>query len=260
MSIIFSSTNSINSNGWQGYGIRQVVPLANLTNPGFNIGQIRVTLVFHSTTNAGIIDALEVGAGIISLAYYFDGSQVPLKFSGASSLAITGAQTVVTDWSDFTFNFSTAVSLVIAMHFSGTEVDARNNTTSSGNTLYYRSSAVTADTALSAPSGTYTTLANEVDFITLIEFQQISSSSLLSGYDSSRLQFVADALRTAVSPTVLDLTMEVDRRKHSTNGDILRSNGHRAIRNSDATGMTIAQIATAANLTSAQVQDMVGRI
>lgn len=84
--------------------------------------------------------------------------------------------------------------------------------------------------------------------------------ALLDGYDANRLQFVVDALRTASSPTVLDLTMDADRRKHSSNSDILRSNGHRAVRNADSTGMTIAQIATASNLTSAQVQDIAGRI
>jgi len=84
--------------------------------------------------------------------------------------------------------------------------------------------------------------------------------ALLDGYDASRLQFVVDALRTMSSPTQLDLTVERDRKKISTIDDTLRSNGHRAIRNADGTGMTIAQIATASGLTSAQVQDIVGRI
>lgn len=84
--------------------------------------------------------------------------------------------------------------------------------------------------------------------------------ALLDGYDTSRLQFVADALRTAISPTSVDLTMETDRKKISTHNDFLRSNGHRAVRNSDGSGMTIAQIAAAANLTVAQVQDAAGRI
>ena len=82
---------------------------------------------------------------------------------------------------------------------------------------------------------------------------------VLDGYDSSRLQFVVDALRTDGSMPV-DLTMESRRVKIGTNDDFLRRNGHRAVRNSDGTGMTIAQIATAANLTVAQVQDIAGRI
>ena len=71
---------------------------------------------------------------------------------------------------------------------------------------------------------------------------------------------MADALRTMSSPTALDLTADGDRRKISTNRDLLRSNGHTAIRNSDGTGMTIAQIATAAGLTTAQVTDLAGRL
>lgn len=81
----------------------------------------------------------------------------------------------------------------------------------------------------------------------------------MSIYDANTLQFVADALRTMNSPIQLDLTKDADRRKHSTNDDILR-NGHRAIRNSDGTSLTIAQIAAASNLTVAQVTDIAGRI
>ena len=82
----------------------------------------------------------------------------------------------------------------------------------------------------------------------------------MSILDANTLQFVVDALRTMVSPTAIDLTMDKDRKKISTNDDLLRTNGHRAIRNPDGTGMTIAQIATASGLTVAQVQDIAGRI
>lgn len=84
--------------------------------------------------------------------------------------------------------------------------------------------------------------------------------AVLDGYDSNRLQFVVDALRTMNSPTAVDLTKVADRQRVGTNLDLLRTNGHVAIRNNDGTGMTIAQIATAANLTTAQVQDLAGRI
>lgn len=84
--------------------------------------------------------------------------------------------------------------------------------------------------------------------------------AVLDSIDAGRLQFVVDALRTAVSPTQLDLTMNGDRQKVHTINDTLRSNGHKAIRNPDGTGMTLAQIATASGLTVAQVQDIAGRI
>jgi hypothetical protein len=80
------------------------------------------------------------------------------------------------------------------------------------------------------------------------------------GFDSSRLQFVIDAMRTMNSPTAIDLTTVKGRITIGTNDDILRSNGHRAIRNSDGTGMTLAQIATASGLTAAQVLDLSGRL
>jgi hypothetical protein len=80
------------------------------------------------------------------------------------------------------------------------------------------------------------------------------------GFDQSRLQFVIDALRTMSSATAIDLTTVKGRSVISTNDDLLRSNGHRAIRNNDGTGMTLAQIATASGLTAAQVLDLAGRV
>jgi hypothetical protein len=84
---------------------------------------------------------------------------------------------------------------------------------------------------------------------------------VLDGYDSSRLQFVADALRTInMKMPNLDLTKENDRKKLSTISDTTANSGHAAVRNGDGTAMTVAQIATAANLTVAQVTDLLGRL
>jgi hypothetical protein len=84
---------------------------------------------------------------------------------------------------------------------------------------------------------------------------------VVDGYDSARLQFVVDALRTVnMGAPNLDLTMESSRQRLSTNRDTIRASGHSAVRNGDGTAMTIAQIATAANLTVAQVTDIAGRI
>jgi hypothetical protein len=84
--------------------------------------------------------------------------------------------------------------------------------------------------------------------------------ALTDGYNPSTLQFVIDALRTASSPTSIDLTTEIGRKKIATEKDVLQSNGHKAVRNNDGTGMTIAQIATAANMTTAQVTELAGRL
>jgi hypothetical protein len=84
---------------------------------------------------------------------------------------------------------------------------------------------------------------------------------VLDGYDSKRLQFVADALRTMnMAMPNLDLSKEGSRRAISTSADALRISGHAAVRNGDGTALTIAQIATAANLTVAQVTDLAGRL
>jgi hypothetical protein len=74
--------------------------------------------------------------------------------------------------------------------------------------------------------------------------------------DCSSLRMLCDGK----AAYVIDLTMTNHRKKISTNDDILQTNGRRAIRNADGTGMTLAQIATAANLTVAQVTDIAGRL
>lgn len=83
---------------------------------------------------------------------------------------------------------------------------------------------------------------------------------VLDGYNPVTLQFVADALRTFNAPKQnLDLTKDADRHLISTILDTTPS-GHESVRNADGTALTIAQIATAANLTSAQVQDIASRL
>ncbi len=84
---------------------------------------------------------------------------------------------------------------------------------------------------------------------------------VLDGYNPVTLQFVADALRTFnASKQNLDMTKDADRHLSSTVSDTIQSSGHESVRNGDGTALTIAQIATAANLTSAQVQDIAGRL
>lgn len=79
-----------------------------------------------------------------------------------------------------------------------------------------------------------------------------------AGISPSTLQFVIAAFRTGLGGN-LDLTSTTNRRKMATDED-QHGYGKRAVRNGDGTSMTIAQIATAANLTTAQVIDIAGRI
>ena len=84
---------------------------------------------------------------------------------------------------------------------------------------------------------------------------------VLAGVSPSTLQFVADALRTAsAANSTLDLTKDSNRRRMNTAEEATQHTGRPAIRNSDGTSMTVAQIATATNLTVAQVTDIAGRL
>lgn len=78
------------------------------------------------------------------------------------------------------------------------------------------------------------------------------------GISPSTLQFVIAAFRTGVGGN-LDMTSDSNRRKMGTDRDNHQF-GKPAVRNGDGTAMTIAQIASAANLTTAQVIDIAGRI
>lgn len=83
--------------------------------------------------------------------------------------------------------------------------------------------------------------------------------ALTDGVGPSTLQFVADALRTMnASEPALDMTKESNRQ--NVGRGMLRSSGHAAVRNADGTALTIAQIATAANLTTDQVTEMANRV
>jgi len=74
----------------------------------------------------------------------------------------------------------------------------------------------------------------------------------------STLQFVIAAVRTSFGGN-LDMSVASNRSKISTQDD--RHNfGKPAVRNPNGTAMTVAQIATATNLTTAQVTDILGRI
>ena len=170
MAIIFNSTNPVDDATWQGYHLRAVIPLANLTNPGFTTGQIRVTFELASTASAANCDSAFIGAGIASPVYDFDGSQVQLLFGGSPSNTGLGSGAIFTsDFVPFTFNFSTAVSLVIATHWSGTHADAAQATGTTNNE-YFQNEVVGAE-GQSAPTGSFILLAHAIDFVTLIEFQ-----------------------------------------------------------------------------------------
>jgi hypothetical protein len=145
------------NNGWQVGGGRFEVPSSLLTAaPGATL--VRVTIKTYSTTSSGNIDDCWIGeSGGLTDRWAFDGNQVQLKFSGAvNKTGITGAQTIVTDAA--TFSYNPAKTLIVAMHFSGTELDlvADSNTLDTTCTFdYYVSGTSTSsqtDPAMSNPN------------------------------------------------------------------------------------------------------------
>jgi hypothetical protein len=181
MTTIFTSTCITANDGWSGYSTRHffansVTP--RLTNPGFNTGLIRVSVTLDSSTSGATLDAGWVGAGISSPDYDFDGSQVQLLFGGSTSRSgLSGAQTIASDFVPFTFNFSTAFSMVCSFHWSGTVGFLANGIESGCCGDYLLQAAGTE--GQSVPSGTWTAWGSAQTIgVSLIEF--ISSFTLQS--------------------------------------------------------------------------------
>lgn len=173
--ILNVANNIVSDIGWSGYSVRNIIPLASLTNPGFNSGFIRVRFSTASTTSTANLNIAYVGAGIASPNYDFDGSQVQLFFGGAASVnPINGATIFTSDFAPFTFNFSTAVSLIVSTYWSGTTVDATADFTGPFATATkYRLEAIGQE-GVSAPTGSWA--VDGLVFLTEIEFASNTGS------------------------------------------------------------------------------------
>ncbi|SRR6266550_8043144 len=171
MATVWSSASTIVSDGWTGYQFRNVIPTTALTNPGFNSGLIRCTVTTDATAGSTNFDAAWIGAGIASPNYDFDGSQVQLTFSGATFINGVGPNTsVVTDFVPLTFDFINAVSIVFAIHISGTGGNlVRTADLGSPFDLRYQLMAAGQEGA-SAPTGTFTDGGGFITAVKLIEF------------------------------------------------------------------------------------------
>jgi len=172
MAVIFTdSMGASANNGWTGYSIRQLIPKAALTNPGFNTGSIRASFLTAATAGPMNIDAMWIGPSITSPVYDYDGTQVRLTFGGANFINGLGASsTTVSDFIPFTFNFASAIGILICFHLSGTSANLAQGTDVSGSADYYQLVA-TGPEGTTAPSGTWTLDAspaligiNEIDF------------------------------------------------------------------------------------------------
>ena len=172
MAIIWTDAVASHNDGWQGYSLRQCIPKAVLTDPAITSGNIRVTFIAGSSAGFNI-DAAWIGTGIASPNYNYDGSQVQLTFAGATFLnGINSNDADVSDFVPFTFNYATAVSLIVAYHISGAAgnlaFDASGTGTNAGTAALYQGVA-TGTEGTTAPTGSWGSLAG-VYLVSTIEF------------------------------------------------------------------------------------------
>jgi len=165
---VWSTTLSLASGGWQGYDIRQIISSSDLlAATGTNA---LVTIKFASTASAANLDAAWIGEQQTSpmQPYNFDGNQVQLKFSGATSVSgITGATTLVSD--PVAFTYSSAKNLIVSLHVSGTAADTVASTSTANEKDYYLLG--TSQAGVSAPTGTWTIQNSTTAFIPNIAIQ-----------------------------------------------------------------------------------------
>lgn len=154
------------SPGWQGYGLRVVLDKSTLA-AGPASGLLRVTFSLTSGTLAGTLDAAFVGpqtSGAI-----FDVTPTQLLFGGNPVKGFLNGATVFAN-DPVQYSYSNASNMMIAMHYSGTEVGASSLVSGSApTTVYYRGADPISDTGLLAPANTFTGPHNEIDFIASVD-------------------------------------------------------------------------------------------
>jgi hypothetical protein len=118
--IVFSQSLIGMSGNWQGRTLRQRFEEETLNMiPAGNT--LAVRFEFAVGTN-GSMDAAWIGEAGGAQPYDFDGNQVQLTFSGATSVSVVGAQTVTSDQAT-SFSFDPTKALVVSASFSGSQVN-----------------------------------------------------------------------------------------------------------------------------------------
>jgi hypothetical protein len=166
--ILFSNPLATSVGGWAGQNLRQQITPSAYTNPISGTTQVRVKLTFAAGTS-GTLDSIYFGFQGAT-APNFDGGQVQLKFSGNGSIPVApGSYT--TDWATFSFNPSKTV--IIAAHFSGSNIVAGSDSPI-GCSRYYFGSA-TDESSQTAPTDTYSSDPSTLRFIAEIDLQSAMS-------------------------------------------------------------------------------------
>lgn len=149
--------------GWSGQNGRWVFTPAAYQNQVTG-SSMKIKLVFTGATS-GQLDLLWVGYLATGSNYNFDGNQVQAKFSGNGSLAVV-AGIYTSDAITFA-NFDPTKTLVIAAHFSGSDVEVGTLDGITGVTRYYN---VGADSSSqTAPSASFTATAGALRMVTEID-------------------------------------------------------------------------------------------
>jgi Cellulase (glycosyl hydrolase family 5) len=192
----FLATFNGSNTGNQGYQFREVIPASSLSASGTVSGQIRACFSFTAGTAAGAMTA-SIGEQGSGNAWNFDGTQVPLKFGGSTTLSgLSGASTTCSDYAAFTLNASKA--LVIAMHYTGTTVNVGDAASGPIN-VYYSYTAV--DQTATAPAGLLTQTAKTIT-AGEVDFQSGSGGGPIVGATSSSYVPVAANIGSALTVSV----------------------------------------------------------
>jgi hypothetical protein len=111
----FSQSLSIDSSGWNGFNMRNVISNAVLSDSG---SRVRLTLVAGSAAQA-VVDGAYIWKQALTGDSY-DGlaaSGVPILVSGSQSFTIPSGTEVVTD--EIIFDLDETLNLITAFHFGG---------------------------------------------------------------------------------------------------------------------------------------------
>lgn len=121
-----SAAFNTNSTGWNGWTFVQRIEAGVLTKSG---SKLRLFLT-GPTSGVSNLNSIWIGHGVSSPNdYSFDGTQVQVRYGGATSFSF-GNTTIQTD--DIVYPYSNSNPLTISIDFAGTS-NMRRNTTSSAN-------------------------------------------------------------------------------------------------------------------------------
>ena len=131
----FTGTVSSDATGWSGRTVRQLIPVANITNANGNTQKVRVTLT-ASTAASMTIGAIYIGHGAgAGDVYDFAAAPTQLFFTGGVGNKVVAANT--TEVVEGTFAYNGTSPLVISFYFSTTS-SIRHVAVSTGNRAFYK--------------------------------------------------------------------------------------------------------------------------